>query len=344
MADPLVESAAASGSQAAQNSAHVDISWAGAVERVNGWIDGAIGLFPNLVVAAVVLIVFFGLGVLARRLIKRASTRKSRDNLGEVFGSFVKWAVVLLGFFIGATIVLPSLKPGDLFTGLGVSSVAIGFAFKDILQNWLAGMLILLREPFHVNDQIEVNGHEGTVERVETRATIIKTFDGQRIVVPNSDIYTNTVVVKTAYEKRRSQYDIGIGYGDSIDDACAVIVKAVASVANVESDPAPEALTWDMASSWVTIRARWWTNSRHADVVHVRSAVIKAVKLALNEARIDLPYETQVHLLHDQTEAGDGDRARQREGWPAPADGSPAPRWKAEAAVRAAPPAQEGIG
>ena len=129
---------------------------------------------------------------------------------------------------------LPTLSPGDLIAGLGVSSVAIGFAFKDILQNWLAGLLILLRQPFEINDQIEVNGREGTVERIETRATIIKTYDGQRLVIPNSDIYTDAVLVKTAYDKRRSQYDVGIGYGDNIGEACDVIRKALSEVEGVQ--------------------------------------------------------------------------------------------------------------
>jgi small-conductance mechanosensitive channel len=248
----------------------------------------------------------------------------------------VKWVVILVGFLLAATIVLPTLKPGDLVAGLGVSSVAIGFAFKDILQNWLSGLLILLRQPFEIGDQIQVGTHEGTVQRIETRATIIKTYDGQRIVIPNSDIYTQAVLVKTAHEKRRSEYDVGIGYGDGIDQACEVIREAVASVPAVESDPPPEALAWDLAASWVTIRARWWTHSRRQDVVQVHASVIKAIKLALDEAKIDMPFETRVQLFHDQTESTDGDRGSQREGWPAPDKGSTTPRWQVQAERREA--------
>lgn len=284
-------------------------------------------MLPNIIVAVIVVALFYGLAVLAHRLIQRSSARRDRDNLGAVLGGFVKWAVVILGFLLAATIVVPTLKPGDLIAGLGVSSVAIGFAFKDILQNWLAGLLILLRQPFEINDQIEVNGHEGTVRRIETRATIIKTYDGQRVVIPNSDIYTNAVLVKTAHEKRRSQYDVGIGYGDGLETACHVIRNGVAGVNEVINDPAPEAFAWDLAASWVTIRTRWWTNSRRASVVHVRAAVIRAIKQALDEARIDMSFETQVQLFHDQTESVDGDRGAQREGWPAPEKGTTEPRW-----------------
>jgi small-conductance mechanosensitive channel len=312
----------------------VDVNLGMARERLDSWIDGGIRLLPNVILALVVMAAFYGIALLARRLILRQSTRRGRENLGEVLGGLVKWVVVLLGFLLAATIVLPTLSPGDLIAGLGVSSVAIVFAFKDILQNWLSGLLLLLRQPFDIGDQIEAGGHEGTVQRIETRATIIKTYDGQRIVIPNSAIYTQAVLVKTAHEKRRSEYDVGVGYGDGLEDACAVIRRAVASVAAVEADPPPEALAWDLAASWVTIRARWWTDSRRRDVVRVHAEVITAIKLALDDAHIDMPFETRVQLFHDQTESTDGDRGSQREGWPAPKEGSTTPRWKAQAQRR----------
>ena len=113
-----------------------------------------------------------------------------------------------------------------------------------------------------------------------------------------------------------------------------MIRAAVAGVAEVESDPPPEALAWDLAASWVTIRARWWTDSRRTIVAHAHASVIKAIKQALDKARIDMPYETQVNLFHDQSESTDGDRGSQREGWPATEEGSTQPRWKVQANQR----------
>ncbi len=296
--------------------------------RVNTWVDGFMRMIPNIIVALIMMVVFFFVAKLVGRSISATFKRRNRYDLGVVLGGFVKWSIYIVGFLLSATVVIPSLKPGDLIAGLGVSSVAIGFAFKDILQNWLAGLLILLRQPFHVHDQISVNGHEGTVQRIETRATIIKTYDGQRIVIPNSDIYTNAIVVRTAHDIRRSEYDVGIGYGDGIENACNVIKSAIAKAAHVEADPGPEALVWDLAASWVTIRARWWTKSLQTDVIHTKSSVIQEIKLALDKAGIDMPFDTQVQLFHDQSEARDGERGRQREGWPAGKNGPTKPRWK----------------
>ena len=295
--------------------------------KIEGWVVSFQRLLPNIVVA----LLLFGLFVLAGWVVKRSfiswAKRRDRANLGEVLGSFMRWVVIVAGGLIALTIVIPSLKPGDLVAGLGIGSVAIGFAFKDILQNWLAGVLLLLRQPFRPNDQIIIDGYEGTVRRIETRATIISTYDGRDIIVPNADVYSNAVTVNTAHEYRRSEYDVGIGYGDSIDVARAAILECIADVEGVEKKPATEVLVWELAASTVNLRVRWWTNSLRTDVVHVRSAVLESVKKALDAAGIDMPFDTQVLLFHDQSEETDGRRGIQREGWPKKPDGNnPEPR------------------
>lgn len=309
--------------------AEIDLNPALALEKVDSWLDGIVKLLPNIIVALVIFLLFYIIAKIVRALVYRTFKSRDRANLGEVLGGLIKWLILIFGSLIAATIIVPSLNPADLIAGLGVSSVAIGFAFKDILQNWLAGLLLLLRQPFEIGDQIEASGFEGTVKHIETRATIVTTYDGQRAVIPNSEIYTNAVLVKTGEKQRRTQYDIGIGYADDIDEACEIIKSTIGKLDGIETNPAPEAFVWDLAASWVTIRARWWTNSQRGDIVANRSHIIRAVKYALDEAGIDMPYNTNVHLFHDQTEETDGDRDAQREGWPAPKQGeTPKPRYK----------------
>ena len=307
----------------------IDVDPDALIERVDAWVDGAVRLLPNILVAlaliAVVALIAYGIA----RLIRWRLEARGRRDLGIMLGGMVKWALILGAVLLGLTIVLPTLRPGDLVAGLGIGSVAIGFAFKDILQNWLSGLLILLRQPFEVGDQIVVGGHEGTVERIETRSTILHTYDGKRAVVPNGEVYTSSLVVNTAQPLRRSQYDVGIGYGDGIGKAVDVLTDAMRSVEGVEHDPAPEALVWDLSASWVSIRMRWWTRSDRATEVQVWSGVLWAAKEALDSHGIDMPYDTQVQLFHDQTEEVDGDRTRQREGWPA-GDGPPRSRRDAD--------------
>jgi small conductance mechanosensitive channel len=300
---------------------------------VNGMVEGFFAVLPMLLIALVVFVAFWFLARFARLLIMKATGERTHANVGKVIGRLGQWAIIFLGLLVALSVVAPSVKPSNVLSVLGFGGVAIGFAFKDILQNFVAGILLLLREPFRVGDQIVYKTFEGTVEEIDTRATLIKTYDGRRVIIPNGDIYTNAITVNTAYGRRRSQCDIGIGYGDDIDYARGVILKAMQGLEGVLADPAPDAVVSDLAGSTINLRARWWTEPSRADVVTTQDRVLTAIRNACGEAQIDLPYPTQVILLHDQTDANDGDRTRQREGWPA-GDNPPERRNAAEALAR----------
>lgn len=297
------------------------------IDKIEGWVEGLVRLTPNIVAALLIVVLFYVLGRLVARLARGAAARRERVNLGEVLGALVRWVMMIFAVMLGVTIVAPSITPADLFGALGIGSVAIGFAFKDILQNLLAGILILVRQPFEVGDQIVVSGgHEGTVERIETRATLIRTYDNRRVVIPNSDIYTDSVTVKTAFPTARSHYDVLVGSSDDLSRVREVMVATARKIEGVLADPAPEAFPWSMESDGTLVRLTWWTASDQASTVRVWGEMIHRVNDALGAAGIDLPYPTRVVLFHDQTEETDGDRERQREGWPAGAAPAPAPR------------------
>lgn len=194
-----------------------------------------------------------------------------------------------VGWFCGrwlTDVVFPTLTAASLFGALGVGGVAIGFAFKDIFQNLGAGILILLTRPFRIGDQIISGTNEGTVESIEVRASVLRTYDNRRVVIPNSDLYTNRVTVNTAYENRRLAVEVGIGYGDDITTVKTIILNTLTHL------PA------------------------RREALEAQDQVLHALKPALINAGIDLPLPTQQVLLHNQTEPTDGDRYQQREGWP----------------------------
>jgi small conductance mechanosensitive channel len=281
-------------------------------------VNGFIAALPRLLFALVIFCVVY----LLARLIKRAVTRIAREAHLPFYGSLVlgrvsQWVVVLLGLLIGLSIAVPTFKAGDLIQLLGITSVAIGFAFRDILQNFLAGIILLLTQPFRIGDQVVVSGFEGRVEDIQTRATMIRTYDGRRIVIPNSTVFMQEVTVNTAFPARRSEYDLGIGYSDDLDLAKSVAVAAMREVPGVLHEPPPDALLIGLDESTIGVRIRWWTESSRADVLMVQDRVLGAVNARLTSCGIDQPFPTQQILFHDQTEETDGDRARQREGWPA---------------------------
>lgn len=297
---------------------------------------------PNIVFGLVVFVVFIVLARGARLLVLRLTSHR-RPSLGRLLSRLCYVGMLILAVLVTATIVLPGFTPTSLISALGVGGIAIGFAFKDIFQNFLAGILLLLTEPFQIGDQIKYKDFEGTVEDIQTRATAIKTYDGRRVIIPNAELFTNAVTVNTAYDKRRLQYDVGIGYGDDIARARALMLEAMRGVEGVLQDPGPEALVMELAGSSVNIRARWWVNPpRQADVLDAQDRVLEAIKNKLSENGIDLPYPTQQILFHDQTEATDGHRRQQREGWPAGAGAVPPARATAPATPPVTPPAAPG--
>ncbi|WP_343347868.1 mechanosensitive ion channel family protein [Sphingomicrobium sp. XHP0239] len=297
------------------------------METINGIVDGFFAVLPKIGIGILIFIAFIIIAKVVRSAIERASFGDSDNALSTVFARVAYWVVLLVGLFIALTVVIPSLTPAQLIGGLGIGGLAIGFAFQDIFSNLLAGILILIRQPFRVGDEIESGEYRGRVEAIETRATFIKTFDNRRIIIPNSQIYSDPLKVWNAYENRRSEYEIGIGYGDDIREAKQVILDAVKGTEGVLEDPGPDVLVVDLAASWITIKARWWHNSVRGDEVRTSSRVLENVAYALTEAGIDMPFETNVMLFHDQTEETDGDRARQREGWPSTND-NPRPRYR----------------
>jgi small-conductance mechanosensitive channel len=281
-------------------------------------LTGFAAALPRFVLALVLVGVFYLVAKGVRAAIRRNAQRRGEHRTLELaIGRLAQAGIVVIGVLIAVTAAFPSFTPANLVSTLGIGGVAIGFAFKDIFQNFLAGLLILVTRPFRVGDQIRYKDYEGTVEDIQTRATYIKSYDGRRVIIPNGELYTNSVTVNTAFPERRWQYDIGIGYGDDIERARAIILQALQQAQDVEPDPKADVIVVELAASTVNLRARWWTKSRMADGLNAQDRVLTAVKRALVEAGIDLPFPTRQILFHDQTEATDGDRRHQREGWPA---------------------------
>jgi small-conductance mechanosensitive channel len=303
-------------------------AWGRAVEKLHAMADQALTMTPNIVIGLVVFLLFFFAGWFVRWLTLRVTARrKGYHHVAHVTAKLTRGITLILGFLVAAVIIFPSFTPARLIDFLGIGSVAIGFAFRDVLQNYLAGILLLLTEPFRIGDQIIFDKYEGTVEDIQTRATFIRTYDGRRVVIPNADLFTKSVLVNTAFEKRRLEYGVGIGYGDDIRTARRVILETLSKLEKVMKEPAAEVLAYELDSSTVNLRVRWWMQPpKKQDIYESRSEVIEAMRYALTDAGIDLPFPTTQVLFHDQTEETDGDRSQQREGWPAGAKKPPKPR------------------
>lgn len=258
----------------------------------NHLLQQMISRIPYLIVASLVFVIFWVLSIFFKKAVTRIlGSRKHHQNLVTVFRRVGSALILFLGFMVAMIIAVPSFTPGKLIGALGIGSVAIGFAFKDIFQNLLSGILLLLSEPFRIGDQIISGNFEGTVEDIQIRATTIRTYDGRKVVIPNSQLYTSTMTVNTAYSQRRLEFDVGIGYENNIIDAQQVILSVLKAAPTVSKLAEPSVIATALADSSVVLRVRWFIDDgTQTNRVPSINEVIILVKEALEKANISIPF------------------------------------------------------
>ncbi len=258
-------------------------------------------LLPQLALALVVLLVVWALSRGVRWVIARLLVRaRMRRSLIEVFQMLAGTGIWLLGTLIAMTIVFPSLTPAKALTALGLGSVAIGFAFKDVFENFLAGILILLREPFKLDDFIECDDIEGVVEEITIRDTHIRQTDGQLVVMPNAMLFKQPVTVRTSQNLRRAEITVGVAYDVDVDAARTVIYDAVVAVDMVRDDVRDvQVFAREFGSSSIDFQVTWWTGSKPVDIRASRDKVVAGIKRALDDAGMEIPFPYRTLTFKD---------------------------------------------
>lgn len=260
-------------------------------EQFSNFARGFIALLPNLLVAIVILALTFVVarfaGLIARKIFTRS---KARPSLLSAIGTIVSILVWVTGILIAATVIFPNLTPTKLVAGLGIGSIAIGLAFKDIFENFLAGFLILLRKPMRIGDDIECEGLSGRVEEITIRDTFLRKRSGELVIVPNSHLFKNPVKILTDEDLRRISIVVGIAYGEDAAAAKSVIETAIEKINCPEADRAAEVFAIEFNSSSIDFLVRWWTKSAPPDEHASRNEAVLSIKAALDEAGIEIPF------------------------------------------------------
>jgi len=262
---------------------------------------------PYLCIALIVFAVFLMLSKLFKFFVRKTLADRSytKQNLVLVLNRVGSSAIMFIGFLIAMVIAIPGFTPGQLMSALGIGSVAIGFAFKDIFQNLLSGILILLSEPFKIGDDIIVSGMEGTVEDIQIRATFLRSPDGRRIVIPNATVYTSAVTVNTAYPRRRCEFAVGIGYEDDVQKAKEIVMGILDRDPAILSQPGFSVNVSALADFSVNLTVRWWINTSETTISGSISAIQERVIQAFNENGVSIPYPVQeVKIIRSAADAG----------------------------------------
>ena len=275
-----------------------------AYSTIDKFVDGFWERVPYLCIALVVFTIFVLLAKLFKFFVRKTLADKSytKQNLVLVLNRVGSSAIIFFGFLIAMVIAIPGFTPAQLMSALGIGSVAIGFAFKDIFQNLLSGILILLSEPFKIGDDIIVSGMEGTVEDIQIRATFLRSPDGRRIVIPNATVYTSAVTVNTAYPRRRCEFVVGIGYEDDVQKAKDVILNILDRDPTILSQPGFSVNVSALADFSINLTVRWWVNTSETSTSGSISEIQERVIHAFNDQSISIPYPVQeVKIFRGET-------------------------------------------
>lgn len=269
-------------------------------------LSSAVKIIPALITAVIIILLTryaagFAVG-LADKVGMRTVKSKSLQSLLRKTANITTWIV---GILLACVVAFPGLRLGDIIATLGLSSVAIGFAFQDIFKNFLSGILILIQRPFRIDDQIVIGDYEGTVEQIDIRTTKLRTYGGERVLMPNSEVYTSAIVVKTAYSKRRTDLAVGVDYNTSLPEAQRILQRTIETVEGVLNKPDPEIDLVGFGDSSIDFVVRYWTKPRQAQVRAAQTEAIIAIKKALDAADIGIPYPIRTLYYYNQEKYND---------------------------------------
>lgn len=244
--------------------------------------------------ATVVLLIAWVLAGAARRAIRRNLDKTPLDRtLGKFLSNVIRWVVV--GVALVATLNLFGVEPTSFAALVGAAGLAIGLAFQGSLSNLAAGLMLLLFRPFKFGDFVNVAGQMGTVNEIDIFQTELDTPDGRRVIVPNGQIFGNIIENLTHHPRRRVDVLVGVAYAADIDATRAALEGAVQGVPGSLEDPPREVVLDKLGASSVDWRVSVWCKRESMGVV--KQAMTRAVKNALGEAGIGIPYpQLDVHL------------------------------------------------
>lgn len=267
--------------------------------------DIAAGFFerlPQIAAALLVLLLTWGVAriaaIVVRKIMQQAKTRTALIRLATNLIGIAAW---IFGFAIAITLIFPSITPAKLIAGLGLTSVAIGFAFKDVFENFLAGMIILARKKMRIGDIIDCNDISGRVEDISVRETHVRELDGELLIVPNAYLFKNPLKIQTDKDLKRQSLLVGVDYDADLEEARDVLTEALNSCSSVNQNETRDVDCVSFGGSSIDFQLLWWTKSEPKDQRKSYDQVAFAIKAALDKASIDIPFPQTTLSLRSET-------------------------------------------
>ena len=261
------------------------------VEQLENYWTGFVRLLPQIGFALVTIFITAFLASFAGRILSFIlGSVRMRSALKDLLRTLFSVVIWIVGLLLAAVIIFPSITPAQLIGALGVGSIAVGLAFRDIFENFMSGIMIMARKPMRIGDIIEINDIQGRVEEITIRDTHVRKLDDELVLLPNSMIFKNAVSIKTDKAERRHEVVVGVAYGENAAQAKDLILKAVEGVDTINTNRGVEVYATQFGSSSIDFVVRWWAGSTPQEMHKTRSDVIISIKAALDDANIEIPF------------------------------------------------------
>ncbi|WP_185154088.1 mechanosensitive ion channel family protein [Fulvivirga sp. M361] len=262
------------------------------LDKLENWLDALVTMLPNMMVSLILMILFFVVAKLSSRLLTRIFDRAS-DNIAlkNLFSTIIYYSVLGIGFFIILGILQLDKAVTSLLAGVGVVGLALGFAFQDIAANFVSGIILAFRRPFHIGDIVEVKDIMGKVTRTNLRVTVIETFQGQEVYFPNKDVLQSPIYNYTILGKRRIDLAVGVSYGDDLEAVETLVRDTILGIEGVIDQ---DKLIFDyeeFGSSSINLNIRFWIEyPDQPGYFNMKTKAIKAIKKAFDDNDITIPF------------------------------------------------------
>ena len=260
-----------------------------ALAKLSKLATDAIAMLP-LIAAA--LVVAFAIGLIGHLIASFTRLwRRIAPNvfLAELIASAIRFVFIVFGLVIALDMIGAGALLGAVLGGAGVIGIALGFAMRDTIENYVASLMLSLRQPFRANDHVMIDDLEGRIIRLTSRATVMMTLDGNHMRIPNSTVFKATILNFTTNPNRRFEFELGIDADDDPNAARRLGRETLGALPFVLDKPAPEARAEQVGDSNIVIKYLAWIDQREADWFKARSRAIAVVKTALEEAGFGLP-------------------------------------------------------
>lgn len=284
-------------------------------ESVRAMITGFFGQLPYILAGLIVFLVFWLVSKLARKIFMAATRGTKLDTRLRVLVSRMLVVLVLsIGVLTSLTVIIPSFNFASLIAGLGFSSFVVGFATKDILNNFLSGILILWQQPFHIGDYLFVGNNQGKVEYIGVRATSLRKDDGEMVLIPNGDMYSSALTIRGAGAKRRMNLKFCVGYHEPLEKTKRLTREALDAAQGIVHEPPPRVVISNMAAEGVEITVNFWINTNESKPLEVFDRAAVGIIRTLNNAEIVVfPPGAMVVKQDEDATAAQGEQPRKKD-------------------------------